>query len=497
MNVAILHDAVGPDARADELDVLVQARAVREALAGQDVELVAVSLDLAALRDELVRRRPELVFNLVESLGRSGRLVAAVPLLLEALQMPFTGSGSAATFLSANKLTSKRALRAAGLPTPDWRDEAGLHASRSLPGTWIVKSVWEHGSLGLDDGAVLAGDDPARLRAAIDARRVVFGGEGFAEQFIAGREFNLALIEAPDGLRVLPVAEMRFDGLDPGRPAIVGYAAKWDEQSTEYLQTTRSYDVARGDRELHRELAELARAAWQLFDVRGWARVDFRVDERGRPWILEVNTNPCIAPDAGFAAALAQAGIEYRAAVGWICDAAMRTRIIAPAPRGLRDEPEPDDVEKVRALVAATRFFNDDEVRIAAELVDERLQKGLRSGYWFLLRDDPDEPSRLLGYSCYGPTDGTEASWDLYWIGVDPRAQRAGVGRELMAATEQRIAAAGGRLVYAETAGRAQYAPTRAFYERCGYAVVARYPDFYAPGDDKVVYGKDLSALRG
>ncbi|MCB9879369.1 MAG: GNAT family N-acetyltransferase [Planctomycetes bacterium] len=157
-----------------------------------------------------------------------------------------------------------------------------------------------------------------------------------------------------------------------------------------------------------------------------------------------------------------------------------------------RREPTPADPARVEALVAASGFFNPDEVRIARELVEERLQRGLASGYRFLFADAAD--GALDGYSCFGPVDGTARSWDLFWIAVAPARQRHGLGRALLVATEAEIAALGGGLVWVETGGKALYEPTRRFYERCGYRREAELRDFYAPGDAKVVFVREVPA---
>ena len=154
-----------------------------------------------------------------------------------------------------------------------------------------------------------------------------------------------------------------------------------------------------------------------------------------------------------------------------------------------REEATPADVAAVRDLVAATGFFNAEEIAIAAELVDERLAKGADSGYEFVFVDGE---AGLAGYSCYGRIPCSTCSWDLYWIAVAPDRQGDGLGRRLLELTEQRIAAAGGVAVYAETSGRAQYEPTRAFYVRRGYATGAVFDDFYEPGDAKYVFVKSL-----
>ncbi|MBU0743281.1 D-alanine--D-alanine ligase, partial [bacterium] len=146
----------------------------------------------------------------------------------------------------------------------------------------------------------------------------------FAEAYVEGREFNLSLLDGPDGPRVLPPAELHFVDYPPGKPRIVGYTAKWDETSFEYGHTVRSFDLADGDGPLATRLADLALACWRLFDLRGWARVDFRVDADGAPWILEANANPCLSPDAGFQAAVTRAGLDFDAAVARILAAATR-----------------------------------------------------------------------------------------------------------------------------------------------------------------------------
>lgn len=155
-----------------------------------------------------------------------------------------------------------------------------------------------------------------------------------------------------------------------------------------------------------------------------------------------------------------------------------------------RHDTTPGDRDTVRRLVAATGFFRDDEVDVAVELVDERLVKGPASGYHFVFAELGGETA---GYACYGPIACTVWSYDLFWIAVDPDFQRHGLGKALVLESERQIREAGGRRVYIETSGKPQYQPTRGFYERCGYAFDAELPEFYGPGDAKIVYVKALS----
>ena len=337
MNIAVVHNAVAHDAPAEDRDVLVQAAAVSEALTarGHRVATVPVSLDLAALKTRLSALKTEVVFNLVEGLDGTSRLISLVPAALEAWGIPFTGSGAAALWVTTHKTMAKERLRAAGIPTPPWigpwpaeMPPPGGAAPRRLDADrrrWIVKSLWEHASFGLDDDPLVSGCDAAGVAAALHARAPALGGACFAEAYVDGREFNLALLAGAGGPRVLPPAEILFEGYGPDRLRIVGYRAKWAEESYEYHHPPRRYDFEAQDAALLDSLRRTAIHCWRIFALEGWARVDFRVDERGRPWVLEVNANPCLSPDAGFAAALARAGVDYRDAVQVIVDAARLT----------------------------------------------------------------------------------------------------------------------------------------------------------------------------
>jgi len=149
-----------------------------------------------------------------------------------------------------------------------------------------------------------------------------------------------------------------------------------------------------------------------------------------------------------------------------------------------------DDVGRVRSLVAGTGFFNAAEVEVAADLVTERLTKGIRSGYHFVLAE---RGSTLVAYACYGPIEGTQGSFDLYWIAVAPEEQRRGLGAQVYARAEAAMRKAGAKHVYADTSSSDRYAGTRGFYQRMGFHEEARLADFYGPGDGKIIYMKDLT----
>jgi D-alanine-D-alanine ligase len=205
------------------------------------------------------------------------------------------------------------------LPTPDcaWLENGRLlFSGGSGEGDWLIKTAASHASLHLDDASLLRRPDPAELERRLLRAWREFGQPFFAERFVDGREFNLGLIAGGDGSpEILPAAEIDFSRLPAGRPRIVGYAAKWDGNSEEFLATPRVFGLGGGDRALADELRRLALAVWRLLGLAGYARVDFRVDREGRPFILEANANPCLSPDAGLAAAAVRAGCGHHSLV--------------------------------------------------------------------------------------------------------------------------------------------------------------------------------------
>ena len=321
MKIAVTHGEVGSEAGRDEQDVLTQAAFVSEGLAalGHETVAVPVSLNLAAVAQTLAELRPAMVFNLVETIAGKGNLIHLCPALLNALKIPYTGAGMEAMFLTSNKLLAKRWIAAAGLPTPAWFTAQGtpcgkvspMHQELRIEGPWLVKSVWEHASIGLDEDSVLFGADRKRLLAEMDDRRDALGGACLAEAYIDGREFNLSLLAGEDGPEILPPAEIRFDRYPPGKVRVVGYRSKWEEGTFEFANTPRTFEFPPQDAPLLSQLKEFAHRCWKIFDLQGYARIDFRVDGAGQPWILEVNANPCLSPDAGFSAATRQAGLTF------------------------------------------------------------------------------------------------------------------------------------------------------------------------------------------
>lgn len=148
------------------------------------------------------------------------------------------------------------------------------------------------------------------------------------------------------------------------------------------------------------------------------------------------------------------------------------------------------DIEPIKEILKSTGFFYDYEIDVALELAALNVQKGEQeSGYYFILAETD---GKVTGYSCFGQTPCTRASYDLYWIAVHQQFKNKGIGKMLLAETEKAIKTAGGENIWVETASREQYTPTRKFYEHTGYHKAAELPDFYAPADNKVVYMKKV-----
>jgi ribosomal protein S18 acetylase RimI-like enzyme len=153
-------------------------------------------------------------------------------------------------------------------------------------------------------------------------------------------------------------------------------------------------------------------------------------------------------------------------------------------------KPTAEDGNAIRKIVSTSGFFSEAELATVDELWDEYILHGTQtSGYYFIV-DKEDE--NLLGFACYGPHPLTESTYDLYWIVTDKHAKGRGVGKALMAVVEKEVAALGGSLLIAETSGKELYKPTRGFYKKRGYLKEAVIKDFYAPGDDLVMFTKKL-----
>ncbi len=322
MKVLVLHSDVAPDAPPDELDTLDSAAAVAAALEslGHEAPQSRFQPDMTFLKGLLDAHKPDVVFNVVESVFGAGIYSSLAPAMLDRLGVPYTGATAAHFAATTDKPFAKNVLRVGGVVTPDWAagpDWAGLDPD-SL---YIVKAADEDSSVGIDDASVVKGSE---VRDRAERSRRKHSGRWFAEAYVDGREFNIAVMAGEAGPFVFPLAEMRFNDEWPdGKPKLVSFAAKWEEDTFDYNGSQRRFGCEAEEPDLARQLVETTKKVWHLFSLRGYARVDFRVDASGKPWVLEINPNCCISTDAGFAAAAEQAGISYEELIGRVAKAAL------------------------------------------------------------------------------------------------------------------------------------------------------------------------------
>jgi len=474
------------------------------------------------------------VFNLVEGFWVDAERANFVPTVVSSFGKACTGNDTRGLLVSLDKWQSKTLLRAAGLPTPQ-----GLivQPGQSVPsrglfdGPYIVKPAQADASEGIDKTSIIHNRGKA-LREAVGRIHDRQAQPALIEQYIDGRELNISVIYRKGQPQVLPLAEIDFSAFEAGQPRIVGYEAKWLEDSFEFRHTPRIIPAPLPKR-LTERIQDIAAASCRTLSCLDYCRVDFRLDKANRPYVLEVNANPDITPGDGFAAALEAAGISYKAFVKLTIDNALKrsSQLSVRSSRSARGRRQlttdnrqpttvrirwcqPQDRQIVVSFLAETGFFRPDEIDIARELLDAAIAEGPEGHYQSFVAcvhqgsgigdqgsgaedvaatdprppiPDPSTSCETVGWVCFGPTPCTLGTFDIYWIGVAPAWQGRGIGRVLTDFAEQAISERGGRLMVVETSSRETYLPTRRFYEALGYREAARIADFYGPGDDKVI----------
>jgi D-alanine-D-alanine ligase len=247
------------------------------------------------------------VFNLGE--GIQGRLFeeARIAWALEAMGYRMTGSRGPALARSIHKAHAKALFERDRIPTPAWRlyrDVSEVEGWPRFPA--IAKPVAEDGSLGIGPEAVV--HDLAALRERVEHINTYYRQAALVEEFIVGREFNVSLWGDPPEL--LPLAEIDFHDFADPYARIVSFEAKWDPSAFAFHHTPVLCPADVTPR-LSRHIREAALAAWHAIGCRGYARVDMRVDEQQRPFVVEVNCNPDLSPEAGFFQAVRRTGLGY------------------------------------------------------------------------------------------------------------------------------------------------------------------------------------------
>lgn len=338
--IAVLYnsDFDAEAAATDVVSVEASARALVRALVdcGFEVELVGLhGREVLAVIEKLRVARPDLVFNLCESMAGNPCNEPTFVGLLDLFDIPYTGADLLGLASCLHKRRTKDILNARGIPTPPHRflaepvalDDPGLDG---LDYPWFLKLAHEDASVGITEENLVA--TPAALRDRARALMQHYRQPVLAERYIDGRELNVTLIGNAPELEVLPLHEIDFAAMPADRPRIVSYAAKWDESHVDYAGT-KPVPLRNATGALVTEVERVARGAWDALGLRDYGRIDLRVDGDGTPWVIDVNPNPDISPDAGVARAARIAGMSYSQLIARIADVAYR-RIQAHPPVG-------------------------------------------------------------------------------------------------------------------------------------------------------------------
>jgi D-alanine-D-alanine ligase len=314
MLIAILHnrdaDLLEEDpGREAREDVIRVAGALADALTRGPTRAEPVPVTGLTFVDWLERHRPQLVINLCESLAADARGEMVVPCVLDMLGVPYTGSSALALGLALHKEKAKELLLARGVLTPGF---AALHtpeqlSALSLPYPLIVKPAREDASVGVDFDSVVQGREG--LERAVHAVWDTFRQPALVEQYIEGREIYVPLL-GNRPRRALPLTEIVFGKAFEDRPRIVSYRAKWEAGCPEY-QDSPSLPCELPE-PLHARLVACATSAFDALGCQDYGRVDLRVTPEGEPFVIDINPNCDLHPEAGFARAAAAAGMDYR-----------------------------------------------------------------------------------------------------------------------------------------------------------------------------------------
>jgi len=307
-----------------EVGVLEEMEDIKAALdsLGYRTSILNVDSDIYRLIDYLREDRPDLVFNLVECVENDSLQEMNVAGLYELLKIPYTGAGPLALGTALNKPRMKELLTSNGVQTPRYyviRPTSRITVPEETVFPLIVKPEHEDGSVGISDSSVVftAGELRKRVRYVFEE----FEQAALVEQYIEGRELNVAILGHRNPV-ILPVSEIDFSGMTAEMNKIVSYEAKWMQGSAAY-EGTKGVCPAKLSAQQERVLKETALRCCQLVGCRDYARVDFRMTDEGEIYLLEVNPNPDISDDAGFARSARAAGLTFQEIVSTIVESAL------------------------------------------------------------------------------------------------------------------------------------------------------------------------------
>jgi D-alanine-D-alanine ligase len=319
VRVALLFDGASALAAVPDLLILETVEAIETALENEGNAVIRVPvLTDGKWIDRIRRGRFDVAFNMCEGIDGVAELEPPVIGVLELFGLAYTGGSSYTTSLCLRKHVVNALLSHAGLPVPPWITLRRGSRIRSVGYPAIVKPAAEDASIGVEQRSVVRSS--RALKARVEAMLVSFD-EVIVQRYVDGRELNVGIV----GDTVLPIAEIDFATMPKGLWPIVTYRSKWDTGSAEDLGSVPRCPAELSAR-ASSEIQRVALGAWRLVGGHGYGRVDMRLDANGHPWILEVNSNPDIAPDAGLARMARVAGIEYATLVRTICELGIARR---------------------------------------------------------------------------------------------------------------------------------------------------------------------------
>jgi D-alanine-D-alanine ligase len=292
---------------------------------GHEVQILGVSHDLVPIRQHVEGFRPDVVFHLLMEFQDVAVFQAHVVSYLELLRVPYAGCNPRGLLLARDKALSKEILRTHRIPVPGFRVfplGRVVRVPKRLDYPRIVKSVDEEASLGISQASVVPDAERLRERVAFVHRRL--GTDAIAEQYIPGRELTVGVI-GNERLETFPVWEMLFEKLPEGSEPIATARVKWDldYQRRAGIETRAAQDLADA---LRAHIERLARRTYRALHLSGYARVDLRLAEDGRAWVIEANPNPDLRREEDFAASAAAAGVAYPALLQRILTLGLRHR---------------------------------------------------------------------------------------------------------------------------------------------------------------------------
>jgi D-alanine-D-alanine ligase len=289
---------------------------------GHTASVLAVADDPRTLISGLARRKPDLVFNVLEEFGPSLYGSVGVAGLLELLGYPYTGGGPGELYVRQDKSLAKKLLRFEGIPTPDFAVfslDADLETGGNLRLPLFVKPLRMDASIGISGKSLVTSS--AALLERVKAIHTQVGDAALAEEYIDGRELYVGVL-GNGPAEPFPPVEVDFSKMPEGKPHIMDGKAKWDEKSAEY-KGTESVMASGLPPELLARVQKVAVDAYRACRVRDYGRVDLRLAPTGDLYVIEVNASCYLEPTGEFATAAKAAGLDYLALVNRIADLAV------------------------------------------------------------------------------------------------------------------------------------------------------------------------------